>query len=89
VIKWLNQAKLPQIHFPDSIKPFLRFSLYPQPHKHKYIKNSEINLLSLCLIELLIEKGLLTTEELDGRKRQVAERLVCGITTETMNITLS
>lgn len=29
-----------------------------------------------ALIELLIEKGLLTTEELDERKRQVAERLV-------------
>lgn len=28
------------------------------------------------LIELLIEKGLLTTEELDERKKQVAERLV-------------
>lgn len=41
------------------------------------------------LIELLIEKGLLTTEELDDRKMQIAERLVCGITTETMNITLS
>ncbi|MDQ1276950.1 MAG: hypothetical protein QG610_2529 [Euryarchaeota archaeon] len=50
-------------------------TLYPQPHQRKYIKNSGINLLSL-LIELLIEKGLLTTEELDERKRQVAERLV-------------
>ncbi len=29
-----------------------------------------------ALIELLIEKGILTTEELDERKRQVAERLV-------------
>ena len=29
-----------------------------------------------ALIELLIEKGLLTTEDLDERKRQVAERLV-------------
>ena len=29
-----------------------------------------------ALIELFIEKGLLTTEELDERKRQVAERLV-------------
>ena len=29
-----------------------------------------------ALIELLMEKGLLTTEELDERKRQVAERLV-------------
>jgi len=29
-----------------------------------------------ALIELLIKKGLLTTEELDERKRQVAERLV-------------
>jgi hypothetical protein len=44
-------------------------SLYPQPHQCKYIKNSGINLLSLFLIELLIEKGLLTTEELDECKR--------------------
>jgi hypothetical protein len=41
------------------------------------------------LIEFLIKKWLLTTEELDDHKRQVAERFVYGIITETMNITLS
>jgi len=39
-------------------------------------KNLESASFLYALIELLIEKGLLTTEELDERKRQVAERLV-------------
>ena len=40
------------------------------------LKNLESTSLLYALIELLIEKGLLTTEELNERKRQVAERLV-------------
>jgi Fe-S-cluster containining protein len=39
-------------------------------------KNLEVSSFLYALIELLNEKGLLTIEELDERKKQVAERLV-------------
>ncbi len=39
-------------------------------------KTLEVTAFAYALIELLMEKGLLTEEELDGRKRTVAERLV-------------
>lgn len=39
-------------------------------------KNLESTSFLYALIELLMEKGILTTEELDDRKSQVAERLV-------------
>ena len=38
-------------------------------------KTLEVTSFAYALIELLVEKGLLTVEELDERKRQVAERL--------------
>lgn len=72
----------------NSERPLLKAYIYSQPHQRKHIKNSGINFL-YALLELLIEKGLLTTEKLDDRKRQVAERIVCGIATETMNTKLS
>jgi len=49
-------------------------------------KNIEVSSFLYALIEILNEKGLLTIEELDERKKQVAERLVRNFVESGMGI---
>jgi Fe-S-cluster containining protein len=48
----------------------------------------EVAAFSYALIELLIERGLLTVEELDARKKEVGERLVEKFTKSGMGVAL-